>query len=84
MTEKSDRIYLLHILDCITKIEKYLKGVEKEEFDKNTLIQDGVIRQLEIIGEAVKNISKALKENNNHLPWQDMASIPRVRFSPEW
>ncbi len=73
--EKSDNIFLIHILDSISKIEQYLDGIEKEEYDKNTLIQDGVIRQLEIIGEAAKNISSALRESNTQLPWQDMAGM---------
>ncbi|RMD91582.1 MAG: DUF86 domain-containing protein [Calditrichaeota bacterium] len=73
--EKSDKVFLIHMLDSISKIEQYLEGIEKEEYDKNTLIQDGVIRQLEIIGEAVKNISNALKKSNAQLPWQDMAGM---------
>lgn len=73
--KKSDSIYLIHILDSISKIEMYLDGIDKDVFEKDTLIQDGVIRQLEIIGEAVKNISKELRESYTHLPWQDMAGM---------
>ena len=46
--------FLNHILDAIKKIEKYLQGIDEEAFTKNDLVQDGVIRQIEIIGEAVK------------------------------
>ena len=49
-------LYLNHILDAIKRIEIYIKGIKKEQFMKETLIQDGVIRQIEIIGEATKNI----------------------------
>lgn len=73
--KKSDHIYLIHILDSISKIELYLKGVDKAVYDKDTLIQDGVIRQLEIIGEAVKNISRELRNSFDQLPWQDMAGM---------
>ena len=72
---KNDNIFLIHILDSISKIEKYLQGIDKVEYDKNTLIQDGVIRQLEIIGEAVKNISVAVKQSNVQLPWPDIAGM---------
>lgn len=73
---KKDNIFLIHILDSISKIDKYLAGIDKDVFDNDTLIQDdGVIRQLEIIGEAVKNISTELREKFNHLPWQDMAGM---------
>ena len=47
---KNDSIFLIHILDSISKIDQYLTGVEKEVYKKDTIIQDGVIRQLEIIG----------------------------------
>ena len=73
--KKSDSIYLIHILDSISKIELYLEGIDKESYDKDTLIQDGVIRQLEIMGEAVKNISKELRKSFAHLPWQDIAGM---------
>ncbi len=44
--------FLNHILDAIKKIEKYIQGIDEEAFKKNDLVQDGVIRQIEIIGEA--------------------------------
>jgi uncharacterized protein with HEPN domain len=52
--KKDSLIYIDHILDCITKIKKYTTGFEEEDFMENTLIQDAVIRNFEIIGEAVK------------------------------
>ncbi len=42
---------------------------------QESLIQDGVIRQLEIFGEAVKNLSWKLREQNEHIPWKDMAGL---------
>ncbi len=44
--------FLNHILDAVEKIEKYIHGIDEEAFKKNDLAQDGVIRQIEIIGEA--------------------------------
>ncbi|MBC7130136.1 DUF86 domain-containing protein [Candidatus Bathyarchaeota archaeon] len=54
---KRDSIYLQHVLDAILNIEKFLEGVTKEEFLKNVEKQYAVLRGLEIIGEAVKNLS---------------------------
>ena len=51
---RDESVYLRHVLDAIGKIETYLEGVDEETFRRQSLIQDGVIRQLEIIGEAVK------------------------------
>ncbi len=75
MKKKTDSVYLIHILDAITKIERYLEAVEKDIFFQDTLIQDGVIRQLEIIGEAVKNISNETKISFTQIPWQDIAGM---------
>jgi len=64
---------LRHVLDAIGRIEGYVDGVDEQAFCDCTLIQDGVIRQLEIIGEAVKQLPAALREKYPHVPWQDIA-----------
>lgn len=56
--EKDDKVYLRHILDATSLIEEYLSGVDEANFLKKTLVQDGVIRQLEIIGEASNHVSR--------------------------
>jgi len=71
---REDFAYLKHIFDAIAKIEKYLSGVNEQDFYENSLIQDGVIRQLEIIGEAVKRLSTEITKEKN-LPWQDIAGM---------
>jgi len=60
MKSNEDRVYLLHIRDSIAKIAQYLKGIQEDQFRKTELVQDGVIRQLEIIGEAVKQLSQGI------------------------
>ncbi len=56
-----------------------LKNIQKTQirasFYENFLVQDGVIRQLEVIGEAVKNLSKEIREENPHIPWKDIAGM---------
>jgi uncharacterized protein with HEPN domain len=60
--------FLNHILDAIKKIEKYIQGIDEEAFKKNDLVQDGVIRQIEIIGEAVKRLSDDLTSQSPDVP----------------
>lgn len=72
---RNDIAYLRHILDAINRIEEYLQGVTEADFHNRYLIQDGVIRQLEIIGEATKQLSKEIRENNSHIPWRDIAGM---------
>jgi uncharacterized protein with HEPN domain len=74
---KDDRVYLLHIRDAIERIESYTKG-GRDEFFQKTLVQDGVIRNLEIIGEAVKNLSAELRGQHPQIPWAQIAGMRDV------
>ena len=72
---RDDAVYLRHILDAINQIEEYVAGFTAEMFLRSRLVQDGVIRQFEIIGEATKNLSPDLKERYPHVPWKDIAGM---------
>jgi uncharacterized protein with HEPN domain len=72
---KSDQVYIEHILESIRKIEVFVTGLTKPEFDQNAMIQDAVIRNFEIIGEATKKISKRFTALHPNIPWQDMAGM---------
>jgi uncharacterized protein with HEPN domain len=72
---KDDKIFLGHILECITIIRSHIKGVSREEFDKDIKLQDAVIRRIEIIGEAAKNITEEFKENHPEIPWHKIIGI---------
>lgn len=73
--QRDDSVYLRHIMDAIGQIEKYTKAIDRFTFHQDRLIQDGVIRQTEIIGEAVKNLSKDLRDKYPAIPWQDIAGM---------
>lgn len=70
-----DRTYLGDILDSIHRIESYLNNVSKESFLENLMMQDAVMRQIEIIGEASNNVSDEFQEKHEHLPWAQMRAI---------
>jgi uncharacterized protein with HEPN domain len=72
---KNDQVYLEHILEAITKIERFVTDISKFDFDRNLMIQDAVIRNFEIIGEATKKISKQFTQSHPEIPWQDMAGM---------
>jgi uncharacterized protein with HEPN domain len=73
--KRDESVYLRHILDAIAKIDSYLQGVNEADFHLHSLVQDGVIRQLEIIGEAVKRVSTQLRNQQPQVPWQDVAGM---------
>ena len=70
---RTSRILLEDILQSIELIEEYTRGLDREGFAENQLVQDGVVRRLEIIGEAVKGLPSELREGHPEIPWRDIA-----------
>ena len=73
--QRNYRVYFEDILDAILNIEQYTKNQNFEEFRKNKLVKDAVIRNLEIIGEAVKNIPERIKEKHPEIEWREIAGL---------
>lgn len=76
--KRDDLVYVQHILNAISKINEYTAGISELEFAKSSMRQDAVIRQLEIIGEAVKNVSSRFRDKVQDVPWKDMAGMRDV------
>jgi uncharacterized protein with HEPN domain len=72
---KADTVYLRHILDAIARIEKYTEGVDYEDFMDDDLVQAGVMREIEIIGEATKRLSQQFRNKYPEIPWRKMAGM---------
>lgn len=62
MMQKDNSVYIEHILDSISTIEEYLQSHSKDSFLANNMVQDAVVRQFEIIGEATKRLSTEFKD----------------------
>ncbi len=75
---RDQKLYLIDIAESIQYIKRYTLNLNEEEFYQNEQIQDAVLRRLEIIGEATKNISDDLKNRFPQLPWKEMAGIRDV------
>ena len=72
---KEDKAYLQHIYEAVCDIERFIENTNYESFLKNKEKQYAVIRAIEIIGEASKNISKELKAKYGKMPWKKIAGI---------
>jgi len=62
MKRGDDTVYLRHMLDAISRIQEYTRDISYDQFLTNPLVQDGVIRQLEILGEAANSVSELFCE----------------------
>ncbi len=67
-----DNLYKQHILDAIGVIESYVAGKTFDDFSKDKMMQDAVLHEVQIIGEAAKQLSKKFKEKYD-APWRKIA-----------
>lgn len=72
---RNDIVYLKDIIDSINMIELYIENISEFDFKNNQEKQDAVVRRIEIIGEAVKNISEEIRLKNNDIPWREIAGM---------
>lgn len=73
--KKDTEVFIEHILECIELIEGYVENVTQEVFLNSVQLQDAVMRRIEIIGEAVKNIPQEIKDRYPEIPWKRMAGM---------
>ena len=70
-----DKLYLSHIIEAVRKIRQYTEGFTLESFKANTLVQEAVVRQLEIVGEASRMISETTRKSHPDIPWYEIAGM---------
>lgn len=71
MSDRKDLVFIKHILESIKAIEDFSRNLKMDELLKNRLKQSAIVREIEIIGEAVKNISQSIK--NKNIAWKEIA-----------
>ena len=73
MTE-TDLPFLQHMLDAVERLQRYLDGVDQDEFEENEVLQDAVVRQLEILGEAASRVDADRRRSLPDIPWSKVIS----------
>jgi len=68
-------LYLQDILEAAERIQRYTNGMSYEDFSADELVQDAVIRNLMVIGEAVKRIPVSRKEEHPDISWRKIAGL---------
>jgi uncharacterized protein with HEPN domain len=72
MSERDERLYLSDIVEAIDRILDYTSA-GRQAFFSNRMIQDAVVRNLEIIGEAAKRLSETTRQAHTEVPWRKIA-----------
>ena len=76
--KRNYKMFIEDILDSIKKVESYIKDLQYTDFEGNDLVIDAVIRNLEIIGEAAKNVPEDMRLANPDVPWSRMIGLRNV------
>lgn len=75
MKQRDEILFVEDILIFCRHIKSYVSGVDRTEFLANQMLQDALVRKIEIIGEAVKNISKETQSKFPEVAWSDIAKM---------
>lgn len=78
------KLYLQDIADSMSKINEYVKDMSFEYFSNDHKTIDAVIRNLEIIGEAVKNLSQDIKTKYADVPWNEICGMRNKAIHEYW
>ena len=73
--KRDPKVFLGHIFECIELIEIYIEGQTVKSFKNSIQLQDSLIRRLEIIGEAIKNLPEDIKEKFPEVSWKNIAGM---------
>ena len=90
--EKNYFIYILDMLEAIGKIQEYVGGMDEVGFSQNILVQDAVVRRLQIIGEAAGRVPQELRDKFEFVPWRKIVAFRNliihdyatIKFSEVW
>ena len=88
MSKRRDIEFLSDIKEAIKRIEEYTEKIDYDKFLKDKKTQDAVVRNLQIIGEAVKNIASDFKKKHTDIEWKKITGlrdkIPHYYFGVNW
>ncbi len=78
MQERGYLLYLEDMLQSMSVIREYINGLDFEAFERNRLIRDGVVRNLEIIGEATRKVPDDVKLQHPEIPWKPIYRLRNI------
>ena len=85
---RSDRLYLVDIVEAADAIAAFIHGVDAEHFQRDDLVRRAVLHKLTVIGEAAARVSMPLRVRFTEVPWSDIVGLRNIAihayFSVDW
>ena len=75
---RNDKLYLIHITECLQRIEDYVGFEGKAEFFASPMMQDAVIRNLQVMAESTQRLSESLKAAHPEVDWYRIAGFRNI------
>jgi len=75
---RDPRVYLEDVLESIRRINTYVAGLDEERLSADELRLDAVVRNLEVIGEAVKQLLEEITQQQSHVEWRKIAGLRTI------
>ncbi len=75
---KDDKLYLIHILESINKINSYTSGLDFASFMKKTIVQDAVLRNLQVLAESTQKLSDEFKSRHPEIEWYKISGLRNI------
>ena len=76
MNHKDNSVYISHMLNCIVRIDEYVES--KEHFFESHLVQDAVVRNLQVMAESSQRLSSVIKEKYPNVPWKNISGFRNI------
>jgi uncharacterized protein with HEPN domain len=73
-----DKLYLIHIAECIERIESYVERMDAGAFTNSTMVQDAVLRNLQTMAESTQRLSDEAKESQPQIDWYKIAGFRNI------
>lgn len=73
---KDNQVYIEHMLDCIHRIDEYVE--DKQQFYQSTLVQDAVVRNLQVLAESSQRLDENFKLNYPDVPWKAISGFRNI------
>lgn len=79
-----DRLHLLHMRDAAQIATEIAQGHQRSDLDTNLLFQLGLVKAVELVGEAAYHLSDEIKADNPHIAWRDIIDMRHVLVHHYW